>query len=56
VHIGARVAALADADQVLVCGTVKDMVAGSGIAFEDRGSYTLKGMPGEWSLFTVTGA
>jgi pimeloyl-ACP methyl ester carboxylesterase len=56
VHIGARVAALADADQVLVSGTVKDLVAGSGIAFEDRGSHTLKGVPGEWRLFAVTSA
>jgi class 3 adenylate cyclase len=56
VHIGARVAALADADQVLVSGTVKDLVAGSGIAFEDRGSHTLKGVPGEWRLFAVAGA
>jgi class 3 adenylate cyclase len=56
VHIGARVAALADADQVLVSGTVKDLVAGSGIAFEDRGSHTLKGLPGEWRLFAVARA
>jgi len=56
VHIGARVAALADADQVLVSGTVKDLVAGSGIAFEDRGSHRLKGVPGEWQLFAVIGA
>jgi pimeloyl-ACP methyl ester carboxylesterase len=56
VHIGARVAALADADQVLVSGTVRDLVAGSGIAFEDRGSHTLKGVPGRWPLFAATGA
>ena len=56
VHIGARVAVLADADQVLVSGTVKDLVAGSGIAFEDRGSHRLKGVPGEWQLFAVIGA
>ena len=54
VHIGARVAALADADQVLVSGTVRDLVAGSGIGFEDRGSQTLKGVPGQWLLFAVT--
>jgi pimeloyl-ACP methyl ester carboxylesterase len=54
VHIGARVAALADPDQVLVSGTVKDLVAGSGIEFEDRGSHTLKGVPGHWRLFAVT--
>ena len=53
VHIGARVAALADADQVLVSGTVKDLVAGSGIEFEDRGSHTLKGVPGQWRVFAV---
>jgi pimeloyl-ACP methyl ester carboxylesterase len=53
VHIGARVAAMADADQVLVSGTVKDLVAGSGIEFEDRGSHTLKGVPGQWRLFAV---
>ena len=40
-------------DQVLVSGTVKDLVAGSGIAFEDRGSHTLKGVPGEWHLFAM---
>ena len=54
VHIGARVAALADPDQVLVSGTVKDLVAGSGIEFEDRGSHTLKGVPGQWRVFAVT--
>jgi pimeloyl-ACP methyl ester carboxylesterase len=53
VHIGARVAALADTDQVLVSGTVKDLVAGSGIEFEDRGSHTLKGVPGQWRVFAV---
>ena len=53
VHIAARVAALADADQVLVSGTVRDLVAGSGIEFEDRGSRTLKGVPGQWLLFEV---
>ena len=54
VHIGARVAALADADQVLVSGTVKDLVAGSDIEFEDRGSHTLKGVPGQRRVFAVT--
>ncbi len=53
VHIGARVAALAQPGEVLVSGTVKDLVAGSGIAFADRGSQTLKGVPGEWRLFAV---
>src|SRR5206468_12211866 len=54
VHIGARVAAMADPDEVLVSGTVKDLVAGSGIEFEDRGSHTLKGVPGQWRVFAVT--
>ena len=53
VHIGARVASLAQAGEVLVSNTVKDLVAGSGIAFEDRGTQSLKGVPGEWRLFAV---
>ena len=53
VHIGARVAAEADAGEVLVSSTVKDLVAGSGIEFDDRGAHTLKGVPGEWRLFAV---
>jgi class 3 adenylate cyclase len=53
VHIGARISALANADEVLVSGTVKDLVVGSGIEFEDRGSHELKGVPGEWRLFAV---
>ena len=56
VHIGARVASLARAGEVLVSNTVKDLVAGSGIAFEDRGTQTLKGVPGDWRLFAVTPA
>jgi class 3 adenylate cyclase len=55
VHIGARVAALAQAREVLVSSTVKDLVNGSGITFEDRGSHTLKGVPGEWKLFAPVG-
>lgn len=51
VHIGARVAALAGAGEVLVSTTVKDLVIGSGIAFEDRGVHELKGVPGEWRLY-----
>jgi class 3 adenylate cyclase len=51
VHIGARVAALANTGEVLVSSTVKDLVAGSGLQFEDRGSHLLKGVPGEWRLF-----
>jgi class 3 adenylate cyclase len=54
VHTGARVAARAAADEVLVSSTVKDLVAGSGIAFTDRGVHELKGIPGEWRLFAVT--
>lgn len=53
VHTGARVAATAGADEVVVSSTVKDLVAGSGIAFEDRGTHQLKGLPSEWRLFTV---
>jgi class 3 adenylate cyclase len=54
VHIGARVASLASTDEVLVTSTVKELVIGSGIEFEDRGSRTLKGVPGRWRLFAVT--
>jgi class 3 adenylate cyclase len=54
VHIGARVAAMAAPSEVLVSSTVKDLVAGSGIEFEGRGSRELKGVPGEWHLFAVT--
>jgi class 3 adenylate cyclase len=53
VHTGARVAAEAQAGEVLVSNTVKDLVAGSGIRFESRGSRVLKGVPGEWHLFAV---
>jgi pimeloyl-ACP methyl ester carboxylesterase len=53
VHIGARVAASAQASEVLVSGTVKDLVAGSGILFSDRGTHLLKGIPGEWRLFAA---
>ena len=53
VHIGARVSGLAAADEVLVSGTVKDLVVGSGLAFTDRGSHTLKGVPGTWHLYAV---
>ena len=54
VHTAARVAAQADAGEVLVSGTVKDLVAGSGLEFEDRGVAELKGIPGEWRLFGVS--
>jgi pimeloyl-ACP methyl ester carboxylesterase len=53
VHIGARVVSLAGAGEVLVSSTVKDLVAGSGLRFGDRGSRSLKGVPGEWRLFAV---
>ena len=53
VHTGARIAGLAGTSEVLVSSTVRDLVAGSGIRFEDRGRHPLKGVPGEWSLFAV---
>ncbi len=53
VHIAARVATKAGASEVLVSQTVKDLVAGSGIQFEDRGSHILKGVPEEWRLYAV---
>jgi pimeloyl-ACP methyl ester carboxylesterase/class 3 adenylate cyclase len=56
VHIGARVATQAPAGEVLVSSTVKDLVSGSGIQFEDRGVQSLKGVPGEWHLFLVASA
>jgi len=48
-----RVSALAGADDVLVSSTVRDLVIGSGIEFDDRGTHQLKGVPGEWRLFAV---
>jgi class 3 adenylate cyclase len=56
VHTGGRVAALARAGEVLVSSTVKDLVAGSGIDFEDRGEHDLKGVPGSWRLYAVVRA
>jgi class 3 adenylate cyclase len=53
VHIAARVGALAGSSEVLVSGTVKDLVAGSGIAFADRGEHVLKGIPDQWRLFAL---
>jgi class 3 adenylate cyclase/pimeloyl-ACP methyl ester carboxylesterase len=53
VHIGARVSALAGPNEVLVSSTLRDLVIGSGLEFEERGSYELKGVPGEWRLFAV---
>lgn len=54
VHIGARIAAQAHPGEVLVSSTVKDLVVGSGLSFEDRGSRVLKGVDGEWRLFAAT--
>jgi pimeloyl-ACP methyl ester carboxylesterase len=54
VHTGARVGALANSGEILVSSTVKDLVAGSGIKFADRGMHALKGIPGEWRLFAVS--
>ena len=53
VHIGARVSALAEPNDVLVSSTLRDLVIGSGLEFEDRGAHELKGVPGEWRLFAV---
>jgi pimeloyl-ACP methyl ester carboxylesterase/class 3 adenylate cyclase len=56
VHIAARVVAKADPGEVLVSSTVRDLVAGSGIGFDDRGAHTLKGVPDQWRLFAVAAA
>jgi class 3 adenylate cyclase len=56
VSIGARIAGLADPGEVLVSSTVRDLVAGSGLQFEERGSRELKGVPGSWGIFAVAGA
>jgi class 3 adenylate cyclase len=53
VHIGARVSALAGTNDVLVSSTLRDLVIGSGLVFDERGAYELKGVPGEWRLFAV---
>jgi pimeloyl-ACP methyl ester carboxylesterase len=53
VHVGARIGALAAPGEVLVSGTVRDLVAGSGLAFADRGTKSLKGVPDEWRLFAL---
>ncbi|MGH2728278.1 MAG: adenylate/guanylate cyclase domain-containing protein, partial [Actinomycetota bacterium] len=55
VHIAARVGAKAGTSEVLVSSTVKDLVAGSGIKFAERGVHELKGVPDEWRLFAVEG-
>jgi class 3 adenylate cyclase len=51
VHTGARIMAKADPGEVVVSGTVKDLVSGSGIDFQDNGTHRLKGIPGDWRLF-----
>jgi len=56
VHIGARVSALAGPNDVLVSSTLRDLVIGSGLEFEERGAHQLKGVPGEWRLFAVASA
>ena len=53
VHIGARIAALAGENEILVSNTVKDLVVGSGISFSDRGWHELKGLPEKWHLLSV---
>ena len=55
VHIGARVGALAHGGEVLVSSTVKDLVVGSELSFEDRGAHQLRGVPGEWRLYALNG-
>jgi class 3 adenylate cyclase len=55
VHIGARVAAKADASELWVSSTVKDLTVGSGIEFEDAGEHELKGVPDPWHLYRVVG-
>jgi class 3 adenylate cyclase len=56
VHTGARVAALAQPGEILVSSTVKDLVAGSGLEFDDRGTHALRGIPGDWRLYAVANA
>jgi class 3 adenylate cyclase len=56
VHVAARIQGLADRGDILVSSTVKDIVAGSGARFEDRGPHSLKGIPGEWRLFSLSDA
>jgi class 3 adenylate cyclase len=53
VHIAARISSLAEADEVLVSSTVRDLVVGSRLSFAPRGAHALKGVPGEWALFAV---
>jgi class 3 adenylate cyclase len=53
VHVGARIGGAAEADEILVSSTVRDLVAGSGIAFEDAGRHELRGVPESWQLYRV---
>ena len=53
--IGARVRDRAEAGEVLATSTVRDLVSGSGLRFDDRGAHALKGIPGEWQLYAVAG-
>jgi len=53
VHLGARVGSLAGAGEVLASQTVRDLVVGSGIEWDDRGAHELKGVPGEWRIYAV---
>ena len=55
VHIGARISTLAEAGDVLVSSTVRDLVVGSGLDFVDRGTFELKGVPGSWTISAVAG-
>ncbi len=55
VHVGARVSGVAESDEILVSSTVRDLVAGSGIVFEDAGRHELKGVPEPWQLYRVVG-
>src|SRR5262249_21703412 len=54
VHIGARIGALSETNEVLVSSTVRDLVAGSGLSFTDRGTHVLKGVPDDWRLFAAS--
>jgi class 3 adenylate cyclase len=54
VVIGARIGAMASPSEVLVSQTVKDLVAGSGLVFEDRGEHVLKGVPGRWRVYAAS--
>lgn len=53
VHMGARVCGTAGPNEVLVSNTVKDLVAGSGLRFVDRGVHAMKGIPGEWRVYAA---